>query len=253
MLPDPHPESRSRLDTPLQTLDLILPCYNPQPGWAQTILGAIASLHTHLPDTDLRIILVNDGSQRGVLPEDIEALRKALPRFTYLESKVNRGKGNALRAGVEASREGICLFTDIDFPYTAESLLSLYQQLKADETDVAVGIKDASYYEHLSPFRVRISKFLRLMARLFLRLPITDTQCGLKGFNDKGKKIFLLTTIDRYLCDLEFIFLASRTPRLRMQATPVSLKEGVIFSQVNPRILLTEGINFLKIAAKSVI
>ena len=240
------------MDTPPHSLDLVLPCYNPQPGWAQVIVSAVAGLQEALPGVDLRIVLVNDGSQRGIATGDIEQLRAALPRFSYLESKVNRGKGNALRAGVEAAREGICLFTDIDFPYTQDSLLSLYRQLAAGETDIAVGIKDAAYYRQLPRMRVRISRFLRLLARLFLRISITDTQCGLKGFNAKGKKIFLLTTIDRYLCDLEFIFLADRTPGLRMKATPVRLREGVVFSRVNPRILLTEGGNFLKIVLRSV-
>ncbi len=241
------------MDTPPHSLDLVLPCYNPQPGWAQTIVVAVAGVQAALPGIDLRIILVNDGSQRGITSDDIEHLRASLPRFSYLESKINRGKGNALRAGVEAAREdGICLFTDIDFPYTQDSLLALFRQLAAGETDIAVGIKDAAYYRQLPRLRVYISRFLRLLARLFLRISITDTQCGLKGFNAKGKKIFLLTTIDRYLCDLEFIFLAGRTPGLRMKATPVRLREGVIFSRVNPRILLTEGGNFLKIVLKSI-
>lgn len=241
------------MNTPLHTLDLVLPCYNPQPGWAQTILAAVRQLCETIPEVDLRIILVNDGSQKGIADADIDALKQGLPHFLYLESNINRGKGNALRAGVAASRpDGICMFTDIDFPYTHESLLSLYHQLQSGQTDIAVGIKDASYYEHLPKLRIRISKFLRLLARMFLRISITDTQCGLKGFNENGKKIFLLTTIDRYLCDLEFIFLADRTPGMRMQATTVSLKEGVIFSKVNLRILLTEGFNFSKVAARSV-
>ncbi len=241
------------MKTPLHTLDLVLPCYNPQQGWAQTILKAVSQLSETIPEVDIRIILVNDGSQKGITDVDVDALKHGLPHFLYLESKVNRGKGNALRAGVAAARpDGICMFTDIDFPYTHESLLSLYQQLQSGQTDIAVGIKDASYYAHLPRLRIHISKFLRLLARMFLRISITDTQCGLKGFTEKGKKIFLLTTIDRYLCDLEFIFLADRTPGMRMQATTVSLKEGVVFSKVNLRILLTEGFNFLKVAAKSV-
>ena len=119
------------------------------------------------------------------------------------------------------------------------------------EVDVAVGIKDIKYYEHLPAFRVRISKLLRFFIRNFLRISITDTQCGLKGFNRLGKEIFLQTTIERYLCDLEFIFLVDRQKHLIMKPIRVSLKPGVVFSEVSWKILATEGMNFMKVFGRS--
>jgi hypothetical protein len=68
--------------------------------------------------------------------------------------------------------------------------------------------------------------------------------CGLKGFNNKGKAAFLSTTIDRYLFDLEFVFLAARM-KLNIAKVPVNLRDGVVLSKLNVRILATEGLNFL--------
>ena len=79
------------------------------------------------------------------------------------------------------------MFTDVDFPYTQDSFMSIWAALEAGEVDIAVGIKDASYYQHLPPARVAISKGLRWLARTFLGISITDTQCGLKGFTRNGK------------------------------------------------------------------
>ena len=65
------------------------------------------------------------------------------------------------------------------------------------------------------------------------------------------KAILLETTIDRYLCDLECIYLAEKNPEIRMKPVTIQLKEGVVFSTVNPRILLREGLNFLRILWKT--
>ena len=85
------------------------------------------------------------------------------------------------------------------------------------------------------------------MIRLFLSIPITDTQCGLKGFNRKVSPLFLSTTIDRYLFDLEFIKKAFKTKQYSIQAIPIRLNDNVVFSKMNYKILLPEMINFVKL------
>lgn len=232
-------------------LDIVLPCYNPPEGWTQNIIDSIRQLESTLADVNIHVILVNDGSSQQIPDEKIDILETNLSSFVYVPYYPNRGKGYALRQGVIQSEHDICIFTDIDFPYTQESILKLYEALDKGKTDVAVGIKDTSYYQHLPAFRVRISKLLRFFIRSFLRISITDTQCGLKGFNTAGKEIFLQTSIDRYLCDLEFIFLVDRQKQLVMKPIHVSLKPGVVFSEVSWRILATEGINFMKVFGRS--
>jgi len=238
---------------PAAALALILPCYNPLSGWADNVLTSLAHLQTLLPAaTTVHLYLVNDGSAAGIAPAEIEQLRAALPQFTYLSYPANRGKGYALRAGVAATQEPICLFTDIDFPYEETSVAALYRELLTSHCDLAVGVRDAEYYVHVPAARRRVSHLLRRLTRNLLHLPVSDTQCGLKGFNATGRSLFLQTTTNRYLFDLELIFLASRQLRVRVQAVPVRLKPGVVFSSLNPRILLTEGSTFLRILARSV-
>ena len=96
-----------------------------------------------------------------------------------------------------------------------------------------------------------ISKFLRLIVRTFLRIPTDDTQCGLKGFTRKGKEIFMQTTIDRYLFDLEFIFIAARKKAV-LKTVQVELREGIQLSHMRWNILLQEFGNFLKIFVQSI-
>lgn len=211
----------------------------------------MSDLQSRLPDIPMRLILVNDGSPEGVDVVDIELIRAGWPSFLYVDMKQNQGKGEALRQGIQQSDATFCVFTDIDFPYTLDSVEKIIRELLSG-TNVAIGIKDESYYAHTPKVRKAVSVFLRGLAKTFLRIPITDTQCGLKGFDGKGREVFLKTTIKRYLADLEFIFLVDRKG-LKMKPVTVRLRDGVVFSSVNMNILLTEGQNFMKVWWRSLI
>lgn len=167
---------------------------------------------------------------------DLALLRTHLPQFTYLHYPGNHGKGYALRTGVKKVQESLCLFTDIDFPYEETSVAAVYEALRAGRGDVVVGMRDESYYAHVPLSRMMISKVLRRSTQLLLGLAVSDTQCGLKGFNRRGQAVFLHGQTDRYLFDLEFVFLASRPAAgLQVIPVPVRLKPGIVFSRMSPK------------------
>ncbi len=229
-------------------VDLVLPCYNPPTGWAANLVAAVGRLCTLTPDVSWRLIVVNDGATRGVTDHDVAFLRSQLPTLTYLTYTENRGKGHALRTGIAHTTAPLVLFTDIDFPYEEASVAAVLAVLRVGTADVATGARDESYYASVPPRRVVISKLLRRASRHLLGLAVADTQAGLKGFNAAGRAIFLRTTIDRYLFDLEFVFLASRaTAGLRVLPVPVRLKPGIVFSQMNAGILLSEARSFARL------
>ncbi len=235
----------------LAELDIVLPCYNPGTDWAQHIIAAFHDLQNKLPETKINITLVNDGSSKGIITEDIIRLKNEIGNFNYINYSENRGKGFALRKGIESSTADLCIYTDVDFPYTTESILKILDELTTSQCDIAAGVKDKNYYKHVPAFRRFISKLLRSCTGFVLRLKVNDTQCGLKGFNKTGKTIFLSTTIDRYLFDLEFIFLASRNNIIKIKPVEIELKVNIQFSSMRAGILFTEAGNFLKIFFKS--
>ena len=113
------------------------------------------------------------------------------------------------------------------------------------------GIRNQEYYQHTPSDRKIISKVLRWLNKQLLGLTITDTQAGLKGCNEKGRGVFLQTEIDRYLFDLEFLYLCTRKKGIVASSIPIVLKDGVIFSRFNHKVLLAEGMNFMKVFIKS--
>ena len=232
-------------------LDIVLPCYNPLADWSERVVTAFKDIEKALPNVALYLYVVNDGSLKNVEGKHIEFLKQAIPNFRFVTYETNQGKGYALRKGIAETQNNWCIYTDIDFPYTEASFLAIYKALTKNQADIVVGKRETSYYKNVPLLRIWISKSLKWFIKNLLRLPITDTQCGLKGFNKKGKAIFLKTEINRYLFDLEFVFLAARVKTITLKPVIVQLKPGIVFSTMSFKILSQEGWSFLKIFVKS--
>jgi glycosyltransferase involved in cell wall biosynthesis len=226
-------------------VDILVPCFNPQSDWAATLLKRYQSLSAALVhEYELHLILVNDGSTQGMLSSDLATLRKEVPGLLFAEHTTNQGKGAALRTAAQMSSAPYALFTDIDFPYTQQSVITVLQTL-TQHGGIVCGHREQTYYEKVPLVRRWLSKLLRLMLKYFLRLPVTDSQCGLKAMDQSGRDIFLQTTINRYLFDLEFLQKANG--KVPVTAVRVELRDGIIFTAMSLRILRTEFGNFLRL------
>lgn len=192
--------------------------------------------------------LVNDGSKSGISPADIRLLSEKMNGFTYIDSEVNQGKGGALRDAVRLTTGKWVIYTDADYPYLIENAVEMYRLLSSDAADIVVGVRDEQYYDQLPLRRKVFSLSLKLMNYLFFpQLKVKDTQSGLKGFNQKGKEVFLKTQISAFLFDMEFLVLASKNPTIRIQWIYVQAREGIVFSTMRARTILTELVNFTSI------
>ena len=231
----------------MTSLDIILPAYNPLPGWETNVIGRFQSLAKALPGFKITLFIVNDGSTALNEAASITILQNGIADIQWISYQDNKGKGFALREGVKKSTGDFIVYTDIDWPYTEESMVELINKLIAD-MDAVIGIRDEGYYTNLPLSRRRISRLLRKINANLLNLKVDDTQAGLKGFTKKVKPIFLATTINRYLFDLEFIYLlSSKKNDFHVEGIPITLRPGITFSHMNRKILIQEARNFLKI------
>ena len=175
-------------------IDLILPVYNPDEGWELTVVSKYKELEVLWKHADIHLYVINDGSERG--------FEKVVTDYI--------------------------LYTDHDFPYTLDSMSRVLEMLQRG-VDVVVSTRDKAYYDCLPFSRRLISRFVRGCNRYLLRMNYSDTQAGLKGFNRKGRFIFLSTCIDTYLFDLEFVYKACHHLALVIEEIPVKLREAVCF------------------------
>ena len=191
---------------------------------------------------------MNDGSKSGIRKEDIRLLEREIGSFTFIDSQMNQGKGGALRDAVRQTTGKWVIYTDADYPYLIDNAVEMFRLLSTDAADVVVGVRDEQYYDQLPLGRKIFSLSLKVMNYLFFpQLKVKDTQSGLKGFNQKGREVFLRTRIPAFLFDMEFLVLASKNPEIRIQWIYVQAREGIVFSTMRAKTILTELFNFASI------
>ncbi|HEY6952245.1 MAG TPA: glycosyltransferase [Bacteroidota bacterium] len=227
-------------------LDIIQPCYNPSHDWAESVWLHFQDLMKLLPGVNINLVIVNDGSQKNVSGDSVDFLRERIENFQFISYDPNRGKGYALRMGITASRGPVQICTDIDFPYELVHIQQMYTLLNGN-ADIVCGVRNRRYYDTLPSRRLIASKTSQMLNQMFLRLPFSDTQSGIKGFNGKGRRIMLGTTIERYLVDTEFLAIAAREKNLSIVPFEVSLRDNVKISRMKTKVFIHEFRNFVRI------
>jgi glycosyltransferase involved in cell wall biosynthesis len=225
-------------------LNIIIPLYNPHASWENHFIDSMLELKKELIETEFTVILVNDGSTI-----QINNINGIIDRFKYLKYysyPVNKGKGYAIRYGINLSDADFYIYTDIDFPFGYRIISQTYQILKSSKTNIVIGTRDASYFR-LLPMNRRIYSFLLKELNFFATgFKIKDTQAGLKGIDNKARKVLADTKINTFLFELEFLK-NSLKQGLTYQMINIKCRPGLNFTNFSTRIILKEIINFFKL------
>ena len=233
--------------------DLIIPCFNPAPGWEITFVRHLQQLKSEISKTNFhqfQVFLINDGSGQNFRSAEIQFLQKTGLPIRVIENDKNYGKGYSLRKGIGLANSPYSVYTDLDFPFGTGSIVEILRNLEKGY-DIVLGARSSpEYYRQATLGRQLMSKSLMLVNRYFLHLPFEDTQAGIKGFNHTGKDIFLTTTINRFLFDLEFVKMACSFPDVGIQSICVTNNESLLLSSFGFKTILTEIFNFIRILVK---
>ena len=172
------------------------------------------------------IIVIDDGSTddtRGFAEKAATAVGIA----AVVGYDANRGKGAALKEGFAYSTGQTIVFLDADLDLPPEQLPGLLDTFYASGTDVLVGAKRNAMVPGRYPALRRIlSRVFATVNRILFRLPIQETQTGLKIFRREALEDTLprLET-DRYAFDLELL-VRIRKAGGTMMGAPVTLAPG---------------------------
>jgi len=225
-------------------LNIIVPLYNPHAGWEDNFINSISELKDELKETELTVILVNDGST--IQLNNIERMTDRFRFLKYYSYPVNKGKGNAIRYGIGISEADFYVYTDIDFPFGHKIITQTYQVLKSTKTNIVIGTREISYFKTL-PFKRRIYSFLLKELNYFITgFKIKDTQAGLKGLDNNARKVLTDTKINTFLFELEFLKNGVKQG-LSYEFINISCRPGLKFTNFSFRILLKESICLLKL------
>ena len=97
------------------------------------------------------------------------------------------------------------------------------------------------------PFKRRLlSITLHNINYVLTGFKVHDTQAGIKGFDNEGKKLFLKTKTNGFLFDLEFIHMCLRK-KLRYLTVKVHPRPKIKFSEFSGKVVQREIKNLIKI------
>jgi glycosyltransferase involved in cell wall biosynthesis len=224
---------------------IVIPIYNPEKDVEDLMLSQYDKLIRSLPELNYELIIVDDGSKESI-SHILDKLRLKFQIVKYVQHDKNKGKGKALRSGVEKTSGEIILYTDYDFPYQVDSMKAIIHSLQNESTELAIGIRPESYYSKIPKRRKQISKNLQRLNAALLKLPTGDTQAGLKGFKKSIKPIFLQTTTKGFLFDLEFLKMA-HARGLKTELVEIELREDVVMSEVKTSHLFKELVSYARV------
>lgn len=157
------------------------------------------------------VILVDDGSEDATV-ELARATAERLPRVRVIGHEVNMGKGSALVRGAAASLGELVLFVDADLEVHPRQLEVLWETLEREQADVVIGSKlhRDSRIDYPLERRILSHGYYALVRTLF-RLPVHDTQTGLKLYRREVlARVAPRLVVKRFAHDLEVLVNAHR-------------------------------------------
>lgn len=201
-------------------VSIVIPAYNE----SERMVAPLSEI-LDFADRGIEIIVVDDGSSDDTaeIARDTLAAKKDVASQVIRYEK-NRGKGFAVKTGLQAAKADIALFTDADLSTPIEEMSKLIDPIRRGEYDVTFGSRaiDRSLIGTHQPWRrEQGGKVMNLIIRTMSGLEFYDTQCGFKAFSmPKFRPLLELMTIDRFGFDVEFLFVAE-LHGLRLAEIPV--------------------------------
>ncbi|NNE73881.1 MAG: glycosyltransferase [Acidimicrobiales bacterium] len=186
-------------------LSVVIPAFNEERRIVPTI-GAIAAYLSE-ENHQFEIIVSDDGSTDDTVAR-VRSLE--LRNVRVVGPGYNRGKGAAVRTGVEEARGDYVLITDADLSTPIQEIAPMLAHAE-NGVPVVIGSRaaDGATEMHRSGLRRLLSAGLRSLTTVALGLPIADTQCGFKLLRrDVAHELFAMQQIEGFSFDLELLWLA---------------------------------------------
>ncbi len=155
-------------------VSVIIPAYNEE-NTIRQVLETVQSL-----PLEIQIIVVNDGSTDNTF-HILEEL-KTDSKLTIVQNEVNRGKGFAIRCGIQYVKGDIVVIQDADMELSPNDLVHLVEPLKNDDVQVVYGSRFLKGKGHASIHNYIANRILAFYTNLLYGCKITDESTGYKIF-----------------------------------------------------------------------
>ena len=180
----------------------LIPAYEPE----ENMLDLLENIKK---DTDMDIVVVNDGSSDAC--KDIFSKAKELAKV--LEHEVNKGKGRALKTGLNYINDNyrgeyIVVTMDADGQHTIEDALKICDLVKKSPDILVLGKR---FFGEDVPLRSRFGNAMtRLVYKIATGVKVYDTQTGLRAFSYKLVPLMLEIKGERYEYEINVLMECSK-------------------------------------------
>jgi dolichyl-phosphate beta-glucosyltransferase len=202
---------------------IIIPAYNE----AARILPYLRRIVEYMRGRGgpFEVLVVDDGSIDAT-SSIVSDLATSVPEIRLLRIPDRRGKGAAVRRGMQAAAGQLQLFADADGATPIEELPRLEQAIEQG-ADLAIGSRALAsrlpeFSVHARLYRTVLGSLFNMAVRQGGIQNIADTQCGFKLFRRSvAQDLFSVATIDGYGLDLELLYVAQGR-RYRVAEVPIN-------------------------------
>lgn len=163
----------------MRTLSVIIPVFNERQT-VRAILERVAAVDLKALGLDKELIVVDDDSRDGTR-EVLREAATAIP-FRLYEAPVNRGKGAAIRAGLELVTGDLVIIQDADLELDPSEYPKLVQPILAGATRVVYGTRFAGRITGVPLVSLWANRFLTFLTNLLYGARLTDMETCYKVF-----------------------------------------------------------------------
>ena len=215
---------RSSVETGAGLISVVIPTYNESGHIRRCLLETAAAIAEITPHYE--ILIVDDGSSDDTLAQ-ARAIAGEMTGVRVETTTTNQGKGSALIRGAQVARGDLVLFQDADLEVHPRQLGLLLRTMHAEDADVVIGSKLHPDAQIDYPLKRRIlSRGYYVIVRTLFRLPVHDTQTGLKLYRRRVlERVGPRLLVKRFAHDLEALVNAHRMGYRIVEAPVVVTRE----------------------------
>lgn len=176
-----EPAGRRDPDQAEIDVSIVLPVYN-EAGHLKAEVERIRNA-VSASEYSYEIIVVDDGSTDGSVE-----IARSIDGIRVITFPTNRGSGSARKAGTQAARGRVTVWTDVDMTYPNDEIPRLVKELEG--YDQVVGARD-SEAGTAKALRVPAKWLIRSLASFLTRTRIPDLNSGFRAFRTEVARQYL--------------------------------------------------------------